>query len=251
MAASERTGTLQTATTENAVIDGEMYIVGDAPKPFITKIRANSQVHYTIKDVKGVQTLTFIREASASKAPAGGKVVHESTVKTMDEITKETDAYNAKGIADAAAGKSTPPKKEESFECGGCKRLIFKYPCVMCHFDPSKPVQSKIADTPKPPGAEKKPEAKKETQPAKTVTETQEEFDNKAADLVQALKYPNDELTSITLGVSLRFGAYNNIKIDVTGCSIIATTTAFNFLVDQQRDYIKRVILDIQREMGE
>jgi hypothetical protein len=51
--------------------------------------------------------------------------------------------------------------------------------------------------------------------------------------------------------VSLRFGAYNNIKVDVTATTPEAAKAAFEMLVEQQKGYIKRTIADIRKEMGD
>ena len=74
---------------------------------------------------------------------------------------------------------------------------------------------------------------------------------NASSDSPKGLSTVADDIESVTLGVSLRFGAYNNIKVEVTARTPTAADIAFRSLVETQKAYIMRTILDIMKKVEE
>jgi transcriptional regulator of acetoin/glycerol metabolism len=74
---------------------------------------------------------------------------------------------------------------------------------------------------------------------------------NASSSPTKGLSTVTDEIESVTLGVSLRFGAYNNIKVEVTARTPTAADIAFRSLVETQKAYIMRTIVDIMKKVEE
>jgi len=72
---------------------------------------------------------------------------------------------------------------------------------------------------------------------------------NASSDPPKGLSTLVDEIENVTLGVSLRFGAYNNIKVEVSARTPAAATVTFRSLVEEQKRYIMRTVEDIRKQM--
>jgi hypothetical protein len=118
---NDKRGILQTATTEKCVIDGEIYVVGDLAKTYITKILAGSEVIYTVKEIDGVKRVAFIKPSSAG-VPASATTRTEHTTVSKEQMEKEQQAYNEKAAETALTLKLKKPTegKDTSPICLEC-----------------------------------------------------------------------------------------------------------------------------------
>lgn len=159
--------------------------------------------------------------------------------KPSEKQTKPSEKASKKPSKEA----TTQPEKASS---GG--KAKDDEPVSAGHAAAQAGAKSPTKPDPKPQGDKL---AAKETEPKHGELNPQgsEVAPNASSDSTAGLSTVADDIESVSLGCSLRFGAYNNIKVDVTGHSAAAATFTFRSLVEEQKRYIKRTIEDIRKEM--